>query len=97
VWMGRGDGCTMASGLFAGWTSPCTIVGSTTAVTQAACRDFNAGDANAYVRLTTSLGVGGTNQLCFSGDFGLATGTQATVGANVGQGTYTHGFDSNAT
>ncbi|MDO8537584.1 MAG: hypothetical protein Q7S21_01745 [archaeon] len=96
VWMGRGDGCTMTSGLYAGWQSNCGVIAATSPVTQAACRDFNKVDANAYGRLTTGLGIGGTNQLCFSGDFGSATGTQATVGANVGQGTYVHGFDTNA-
>lgn len=96
VWMGLGNGCTMTSGLFNGWQSNCGIIGATTPVTQAACKDFNAGDSNAYSRLVNALGIGGTNQLCFSGDFGSATGTQATVGANVAQGSYVHSFDTNA-
>ena len=93
VWMGVGSGCDMnAAGLYNGWQSNCGTISATTAVTQALCKDFNAGDSNAYSRLTTSLGVGGTNSLCFSGDFGSAIGLPSAVP----EGSYVHSFDTNA-
>jgi hypothetical protein len=72
VWMGTGIGCG-ANGM-GGWEKDCSITGTTTPVNQAQCKQFNQTNATIGTRLVTSLAVGDTNQLCFSGDFNTSVG-----------------------
>lgn len=70
VWMGTGSGC--GTGGFGGWEGGwkgCSITNPTTPVNQTQCREYNSENATASGRLINALGIGDTNQLCFSGDF----------------------------
>lgn len=87
VWMGTGSGCG-TNGL-GGWQLPCAVQSTSNPVTAATCRDFNISNFTTTARLASSLGVGDTNQLCFSGELN---------GAYVGlsQGSIARNFDTNA-
>lgn len=87
VWMGTGSGCG-TSGL-GGWQRPCSVQSTSNPVTASTCRDFNISNFTTTARLVSSLGVGDTNQLCFSGEMN---------GAYVGlsQGSIARNFDTNA-
>ena len=89
VWMGTGGGCG-TSGL-GGWAESCTVTVATNPVTSTTCRNYNAlNDLNAG-RLTTSLAVNDSNQLCFSGDF------NAGFGNGISQGSHAKDFNLTAT
>ena len=87
VWMGTGAGCG-TKGL-GGWQLPCSVQSASNPVTSSTCRDFNISNFTTTARLVSSLGVGDTNQLCFSGELN---------GAYVGlsQGSIARNFDTNA-
>ena len=79
AWQGTGAGCG-TSGL-GGWQLRCGLTG-TQDLNTSHCKDFNSSNDLVAARLVTSLPLGDTNQLCFTGDFltevagGLTTITQ---------------------
>lgn len=87
VWMGTGSGCG-TSGL-GGWQKNCGVQSTSNPVTSSTCRDFNISNFTTTARLVSSLAVGDTNQLCFSGELN---------GEYVGltQGSIARNFDTNA-
>ncbi|HIH21679.1 MAG: hypothetical protein QT12_C0019G0003 [archaeon GW2011_AR21] len=69
VWMGGIDTAGCGTAGFGGWQRTCTLLSTTAPVTSAACKDFNIDNATTNTRLVTTLPVGDSNKLCFSGEF----------------------------
>ncbi len=87
VWQGTGAGCG-TSGM-GGWELRCTTTSTTLDLNAVSCRDFNSSNSTTAARLTTSLPIGDTNQLCFSGDFMAAVlGQSAAVTQGDKNGTF---------
>lgn len=87
VWMGTGAGCG-TSGM-GGWQLNCGVQSTSNPVTSTTCRDFNITNFTTTARLATNLGVGDSNQLCFSGEINGKD-------FNVAQGNLARSFDTNA-
>jgi hypothetical protein len=69
AWMGTGAGCGTDGNGLGGWEGTCSVSGATTAVSATQCKEWNTSNATTASRLTTQLGAGDTNALCFSGEF----------------------------
>lgn len=69
AWMGTGTGCGVDGNGLGGWEGTCSVSGTTSPVSATQCKEWNNSNATVGSRLTTSLGVGDTNALCFSGEF----------------------------
>lgn len=92
VWMGTGSGC--GTGGLGGWQKNCTVFAAGSPVTSTTCRDFNYQNATTTARLTSSLLLNDTNQLCYSGEIDC-NGSYNFSNCLV-QGSYAHNFDTNA-
>ncbi len=88
VWQGTGSGC--GTNGMGGWEKDCSITNNQQDLGMTTCRQYNQSNAVTSARLITNLGVGDTNQLCFSGDFN----TYAPGGSHTN---YFNTFDTNST
>lgn len=91
VWQGNGAGC--GTGGFGGWALNCYLTRTQNYVldiNEGTCRDWNSATDLISQTLATSLAVGDSNQLCFSGDFlsGAGDAIDADVAIGDHNGTY---------
>ncbi len=95
VWMGNGDaGTDCGTAGFGGWSKLCALPGAadtTTPISPTACRDFNSNNSTTAARLVSSIPIGDTNHLCFSGEF---LGPVITLPSNVTYGDHNGTFQT---
>jgi hypothetical protein len=66
AWQGS-SGCGNTG--FGGWEKDCSVTSTTSPVTTTTCKNYNQFNATTASRLVSTLTVGSSSQLCFSGDF----------------------------
>ncbi|MBI4043996.1 MAG: hypothetical protein HY393_04290 [Candidatus Diapherotrites archaeon] len=90
VWMATATGCGVGpdGNGFGGWEKPCSVVSTTGAVTISTCKDFNSSVDTVASRLISSLPIGDSNGLCFSGETLQGPQTPGGAGGNISSGNH---------